>query len=168
LVGLWTEGIAYIVNNTKEFNDKEGHIVQGEYSISIDLSNLEGNIGKELYNDGTHRIYVSHLENTGRTYIIVFRSIGDYSLTSASLVSGVHHATINENSFTILMSAKMTANYNGEIYESSESGISGLNYKNGDDFSFYIFPSDAYKTINEKDIVKLTVTDLYKNIWRKK
>ncbi|UVI29327.1 hypothetical protein [Paenibacillus spongiae] len=176
LIGLWTEGMAYIANNTKEFTDTKGHIVQGEYSIPIDLSDLESNIGKELYNDGAYRIYVSWIDHTGSInsggYQIGFRSSGSYSLSNASLISGAHHATVNGNSFTTSMSARMTASYNGKHYTSSVSGLSGLNYKDGDYFSFYIFPSESYEnqeiSLNETGIVLLTVSDLYKNVWSKK
>lgn len=176
LIGLWTGGMANIANNTKEFTDRNGHIVQGEYTIPIDLLNLESNIGKELYNDGIHKIYVSWIDNTGNInsggYRIGFRSSGHYSLTGASLISGGHHATVNENSFTTNMTAKMTAQYNSKNYTSSVYGVSGLNYKDGDDFAFYIFPSESYKiqeiSLNETGIVHLTVTELFKNIWIKK
>lgn len=113
LIAIWTEGMSYIANNTEEFTDTKGHIVEGEYSISIDLSDMESNIGKDLYNDGIHRIYVSWIDTTGSVdsggFRIGFRSSGNYSLTNASLISGVHHATVNENSFTSEMSSKMTA-----------------------------------------------------------
>ncbi|MCT4544473.1 MAG: hypothetical protein N4A63_13080 [Vallitalea sp.] len=70
------------------------------------------------------------------------------------------------------MSSKMTAEYNGEKYNSSVYGLSGLNYKDGDSFLFYIFPSEVYQngeiTLKEEGIVHLTVTDLYKNIWSEK
>ena len=176
LIGIWTHGMSYIANNTKDFTDTKGHILEGEYSISIDLSNLESNIGKDLYNDGTHRIYVSRIDNTGSVntggYRIGFRSDGIYSLNSASLISGVHHATVNGNSFTIEMSAKMMAKYNEKVYNCSEFGTSGLNYKNGDDFAFYIFHNEAYEkgevSLNETGVVELTVSELYKNIWSKK
>lgn len=164
LIGLWTGGMAYIANNTKEFTDENGHVVQGEYTIAIDLSNLESNIGKELYNDGTHRIYVSWIDNTGNInsgeYIIGFRSSGHYSLTGASLISGGHHATVNGNSFTTNMTAKMTAQYNSKNYTSSVSGVSGLNYKDGDDFSFYIFPTESY------EIQEISLNETGRNIER--
>jgi len=175
LIGLWKNGISYIANNTKKFSDLQSHIIEGNYSVSIDLSNLESNIGKELYNDGIHRIYVSHVDNTGNInsggYRISFRASGQYSLIKATLISGVHHATLGDKSFIYTMSAKMTAEYDCKTYASSEMGISGLNYKDGDDFSFYIFPTEAYKkneiSLNEKGIVHLTVTNLYENIWSK-
>lgn len=176
LIGLWAGGIGYIADNTKKFTDRNGHVVQGEFTIAIDLSNLKSNIGKELYNDGTHRIYVSWIDNTGNInsggYSIGFRSSGHYSLTGASLISGGHHATVNGNSFTTIITAKMTAQYKSKNYTSSVSGVSGLNYKDGDDFSFYIFPTESYEiqeiSLNETGIVHLTVTKLFKNIWSKK
>jgi len=116
------------------------------------------------------------VDNTGQMdsggYRIGFRSTGPYSLDGASLLSGVHHETVNENSFKMNMSAKMTAKYRGNTYMSSRFGMSGLNYKDGDDFSFYVFPSEAYEkgdvTLEEAGVVELTVTDLYQNIWSKR
>jgi hypothetical protein len=174
--GLWLHGISYIANNTKEYTDKNGYTLPGKFSVSIDLSNLQINIGKEIYNNGTNKIYVSTVRNTGSSnsggYVIGFRACGQYSLTNATLVSGVHHETVNGNSFTSYMSAKMTASYNNKIYNCSEFGTSGLNYRDGDDFAFYIFPGEAYEkeevSLNEKGAVELTVTNLYINIWSKK
>jgi hypothetical protein len=176
LIGLWHQGMSYIVNNTERYTDAEGHILQGDHSISIDLSDLESNIGKELYNDGVHRIYVGWIDNTGNInsggYRIGFRSSGEYSLSGASLISGIHHETVGESTFTSNMSASMTAEYNGETYNSSVFGVSGLNYQDGDDFGFYIFPGESYESnkisLNETGVVRVTVTNLYKNIWSEK
>lgn len=176
MIGLWTSGMAHIANNTKEFTDRKGQVIQREYSMSIDLADLQSNIGKELYIDGTNRIYVSWIHNSGNSrtggYQIGFRSSGQYSLNHATLISGVHHAAVGEHSFTSNMSAKMTARYNGKVYNSQQAGTSGLNYKDGDDFSFYIFPTDAYQSgeisLDEKGKVYLTVTNLYKNVWTRR
>lgn len=175
VIGLWLNGMAYIANNTKEFIDTKGHVISGEYSICVNLNNLKSNVGKELYNDGGSKIYVSWIDNTGNSntggYRIGFRSCGQYSLNGATLVSGAHHETVNDNLFTAYMTAKMTAKYNSKIYNSSEFGTSGLNYKDGDDFSFYIFPSEAYDggelSLNEKGTVEISIKNLYKNIWIK-
>lgn len=175
LLGIWTKGMSYVADNTKDFNVNKSHSVEGEYSMLIDLSNLKNNIGKDLYNDGTHRIYVSSVKNTGSInsggYIIFFRSDGRYSLNDATLVSGIQHTRTDENLFTYDMMAKMTAEYNGKSYNSSVSGTSGLNYKDGDEFGFYIFPSESYETneisLKERGVSVLTVTNLYKNIWSK-
>lgn len=87
------------------------------------------------------------------------------------MISGVHHLALGPQMFTSRMVAKMTAEYKGNSYNSSEAGHGGLNYKNGDDFSFYIFPSEAYAenevTVNESGQVRITISHLYKNVWRK-
>ena len=175
-IALWFNGISYIANNTKQYSDEEGHTIGNEYQISINLYDLESNIGKELYNDGESKIYVSWIDNTGSSnsggYRIGFRSCGIYSLNGATLVSGVCHENVDNNSFRTYMSAKMTAKYKDNIYNSSVLGTSGLNYKDGDEFAFYIFPSEAYDkenvSLDEDGIVKLSIKNLYKNIWTKK
>lgn len=174
-LGLWQEGMAFIANNTQDFNDKNGNLIPGEYTLSIDLSDLKSNIGKEIYNDGEYRIYVSWIDNTGAInsggYRIGFRSVGKYSLSGASLISGIQHKTVGEHSFTTVMTAKLQAEYKMQLYNSPTYGLTGLNYKSGDDFSFYLFPIMAYKrkevTLEETGTVELTLSNLYKNIWTK-
>lgn len=170
LYGLWTDGMAYIANNTKDFTDREGHFIEGEYSMEVDLSDFEINHGKEIYNDGEHRIYVSWLQTTyNGGYDIGFRSSGKYSLSGASLISGVYHETINDHSFTTSTTARMTIEFDGKIYIAQPTGQCGLNYKDGDCFSFTFFLNDKSNenNIEDPDKVKLTITDLYKNVWRK-
>jgi hypothetical protein len=176
LLGLWIDGMRYVVGNTDKYNYEEGNMVDGEYSVDIDLSDLQSNMGKELYNDGTHKIYVSGVHNSGNkntgAYEIAFRSSGHYSLTGASLVSGIQHLMIDESSFTSEITANMTSTYMGETYDSFNSGSSGINFKDGDEFSFYLFPHSTYDTnrisLDEKGVVEVTVTNLYKNMWTEK
>lgn len=176
VLGLWINGMAYIANDTKAFSDASGSAMPGEYTVSINLADLKSNIGKELYHDGSSRIYVGWVDNTGSAntggYRIGFRSCGQYSLSGATLVSGARHETVGEQSFSTDMTADMTAKYNGKVYNSGIFGTSGLNYQDGDDFSFYIFPAESYQngeiTLNEGGTVELTVTNLYKNVWTKK
>lgn len=175
LISLWIKGISYIANNTEKFTDRNSSVLAGSYAITIDLNDLQSNLEKELYNDGSNRIYVSWLKTSDSPhfggYQIGFRSSGNYSLSKAMLVSGIKHATLNNNSFYSCMSAKMTAEYRGEIYNCQEAGESGLNYKDGDDFWFYIFPNESYQSgevsLNEKGMVLLCVRNLYKNVWTK-
>jgi hypothetical protein len=171
LFGLWSNGIAFLANNTKEYTNKSGQLVEGKYSLRVDLSDLESNIGKEIYNDGEHKIFVSWLQRTHNGgYDIGFRSGGQYSLSGASLISGVHHETINDHSFTTSTTANMTAQYHGKTYNASATGQCGLNYKDGDCFSFAFFLNDEPNEdpIEDAGIVELMITDLYKNIWSKK
>ncbi|RTE11593.1 hypothetical protein [Paenibacillus whitsoniae] len=172
LFGLWSCGMSFIANNTKDFTDKNGHFVEGKYSLKVNLSDLENNIGEEIYNDGDHRIFVSWFQRTHENgYEIEFRSSGKYSLAAASLISGVRHETNSDNSFTMITTAKMTVDYEGKTYIANATGQCGLNYKDGDCFSFIFFLDDEQhenNPIEHAGIVELIIADLYKNIWRKK
>lgn len=56
--GEWTPDVP--------FTDSNGHTVDEQYTVSIDLTDLDSNIGKELYSDGIHSIYVSGVDQTGQ------------------------------------------------------------------------------------------------------
>ncbi|MGX9134112.1 hypothetical protein ACWV26_06980 [Rummeliibacillus sp. JY-2-4R] len=173
---FWTKGIEYVADVPSGFINHKGHVISGESTVSIDLSNLERNIGKEVYNDGQHKIYVSWIRNTGDInkggYEIFFRSSGKYSFSKATLISGIQHTINSETSLIDSMSAKMMATYKGKTYHCEDAVFSSLNFRDGDEFSFYIFPIESYEskevTLNEKGIVYLTMTNLYKNSWSKK
>ncbi|MFD1957779.1 MULTISPECIES: hypothetical protein [Paenibacillaceae] len=162
--------MAHIANNTRDFTDKSGHLIDGKYSLEVNLSDFDSNIGKDIYTDGDHRIYVSWLQHTQNGgYDIGFRSSGQYSLSGATHISGVHHETINDHSFTMSTPAKMTAEYKGKTYDAQPTGQCGMNYKDGDCFSFSFFLKDDpnEEPVEGVGMVKLTMTDLYKNIWSK-
>lgn len=168
LLELWSKGISSVANNTEKYSDESGYVLDGSYTIQIDLADIQSNIGKELYNDGRHKIIVEWINISGVSaegINIGFRSFGDYSTDGATLISGVHHITNNDRSFSTLMTAKLTAKYKNKQYGGTVSGISGLNYKSGDDFSFDIHPAEA---LRDKGKVELTITNLYLNIWKKK
>ncbi|GIP53300.1 hypothetical protein [Paenibacillus vini] len=168
LLELWSKGISSIANNTEKYSDEAGYVLDGSYTIQIDLADIQSNIGKELYNDGRHKIIVEEINNSGVSaegINIGFRSFGDYSTDGATLISGVHHKTNNDRTFSTLMTAQLIAKYKNKQYGGAISGVSGLNYKSGDDFSFNINPVEA---LRDKGKVELTVSNLYLNIWKKK
>ena len=174
-LGLWQHGIADIANDTASFTDEGGHVLEGTYTLTLDLSDLDSNLGAELYNDGTHRIYVNWLRASDRLpgYEVGFRSSGHYSRSGASLVSGLHHATVDGGlSFMTNMSAVMTVEHPAGSHTASPTGLSGLNYKDGDDFFFSISLIDDASTRGNSPIqsgtMTLAVPDLYMNVWRKK
>lgn len=176
ILKLWYYGMSYIANNTNSFTTEYGELVPGEYDLIINLDDLESNIGKELYRDGKNRIYISWIDNTGKAstggYRIGFRSQGEYSQNGAVLISGTVHTVTNDHSFSSNMSALMAAGYNGKTYSCNVYSTGGINYRDGDSFAFYLFPSDAYEngevSLQEKGTVHITVTNLYKNVWTKK
>jgi len=171
LFGLWTNGMSYIANNTKDYTYNSGHLVEGSYSLEIGLSDLESNIGREIYSDDDHHINLAWLQRTQDDgYDVGFRASGPYSLTRATLVSGIKHETNSNHSFSILPSAKLIVEYEGKTNEAQLTGKCGINYKDGDCFSFTFFLKDHSngEAVGNPGSVKLTITDLFKNIWSKK
>jgi hypothetical protein len=167
---LWSVGMGAIANNTMEYSDKDGHLINGKYKLEIDLSDLESNIGKEIYNDGKHRIYVFWLQKVRSGGLdIGFRSSGQYSLSAATLVSGLQHETVDHQNFRSLTTAKLLVEYSGLAVNAEVTGQCGINYKDGDCFSYTFFLSEEpNEAITNSEIISLTITDLYKNIWRRK
>ncbi len=175
LIGLWRNGISFAAGSLERYSYHHS-LVEGVYKVEIDLSDLESNKGKVLYDDGECRITVLLVDNTGSAstggYRISFRSSGSYNLQKAVLVSGQKHYATQERSFSNEMTAKMTTEYKGKTYESTVFGMSGLNYKDGDEFAFYLFPGESYESkeisLDETGVVSLKLTNLSRNIWSKK
>lgn len=120
LLELWSKGIPSIANNTEKYSDEAGYVLDGSCTIQIDLADIQSNIGKELYNDGRHKIIVEWINISGVSVEgihIGFRSFGDYSTDGATLISGVHHITNNDRSFSTLMTAKVIAKYKNNQYD---------------------------------------------------
>ena len=167
-------GLHYIADNPKEFSWANGHMMSDKYSLSIDLGDLESNKGKKLYNDGDNIIYVRSVESTGNIntggYKIHFQTRGHLNNKGVTLMSGIKYL-YTSNGFDYKMSADMTAEYKNKIYNCNVMGITGFHTKDGDIFSFYIFPSEAYDkdgvTLDENGIVKINVSNLYYNEWMK-
>lgn len=175
ILGIWFEGISYAAGSLDKYSS-EFIISDKSYSIDINLDDLESNKGKIVVDDGIHKIYVDSVDNTNSInsggYRIHFRSSGKYTLDGATLLSGIKHYTTENRWYSYTMTAEMTTEYNGHKYKGSVMGLSGLNYKDGDMFSFYVFPGEAYLndniTLNEKGVAKITLTSLCRNIWSRK
>lgn|GEM_PF-595076 len=172
ILGIWSKGIAYVEGALDKYS-ADFIIRDDEHSIDISLADLDSNKGKVIFDDGEHKIYVSSVDNTGSLlsggYRIHFRSVGKYSLKGGSLISGIKHYATENRWFSYEMTAKLISEYNGKKYEGPVMGLSGLIYKDGDMFSFYIFPREAYTddgiTLDEKGTVKITLTNLCENVW---
>lgn len=175
LLGFWTDGIVYIANSTDKYTCTYEKI-DDTYAVDISLSDLEKNKGKILYEDGKYKIIVDWVDNTENVnqggYRIGFKAIGVASINGAELIiSGVKHTYIEGEGFNNSLTSKATARYNQYNYECEIYG-EGPFAKDGDCFSFYIFPHSAYEsgniTLKEQGVVTLTISDLCKNIWSKK
>ncbi|GGA60557.1 hypothetical protein [Ornithinibacillus halotolerans] len=168
ILGIWIEGINYVHGKVDRYSF-ESSPVQGEFSVEIDLSDFDSNKGKVVYNDGENQIYVSEvLVHGGTDYQVSFRSSGTYNLNGATLVSGVEHA-YSQGGFTNYDRVNAIGFYRGESFELGVSHYSGLNYRDGDDFGFYLFSEDQKLDIDleEAPIIEVTITNLVMNKWYK-
>lgn len=164
---LRTQGINYFTNNIENYHNN-AHLIEGEYTIKIDLNNLENNKGKVLFDDGENQIYVSKvIAHNTRKYELFFRSRGSYSLGGATIVSGVEHKHNNDGLISKFQ-AIAKATYRGNTYKLSPSEYSGLNYNDEDEFGFYLqLPNDIVPDF-EEEMIDVAVTNLYINLWAKK
>jgi len=173
-VGMWREGIAYAAGSLDKYS-YDHMVMDGEFEITINLDDLDSNKGKVLYDKDGLLIDVAVVDEVGIMgggYRIHFRSHGKYSVDQATLVSGIKHYATESRWYSSSNDADLRSEYNGKQYEGSVMGASGLNYKDGDMFSFYLFPQEAYKnkevTFDKAGTVKVIVSNLSLNQWNKK
>ncbi len=173
-IGMRKEGISYLACTLDKYSYKS-EIIEKGYSIDINLTDLDSNIGKILYDKDNCTIVVSGVDNNpvAGGYSIFFRAQGQYSLKSGKLVSGQKHYATESRWYSTSITAKMNTEYKGKNYQGEIAGESGLIYVDGDEFGFYLFPQKIYaenivNLYNSKDLVKVTVSDLCVNTWNRK
>ncbi|WP_436371985.1 hypothetical protein [Cytobacillus sp. BC1816] len=163
--GIWIHGIKAVSEDAGDIFT-QAYPVEGNYTVKISLSNLEKNEGKVLYEEENNKIYVSEVFiDTNSNYQVVFRSSGNYNFSGATLVSGIEHARQN-NGYTDILQAKATAAYQGRTFELFPAGSAPLKYKDGDEFSFYLYASDVDP--ENEEAVEITLSNLYINFWARK
>ncbi|WP_277673510.1 hypothetical protein [Piscibacillus halophilus] len=163
---LWINGISHAANNTEDFYHHPVPI-DGEYTVEIDLSDLDSNEGKMLYRDEDRHIFISKVTMNDSVYEVTFRSFGTYGLNNAMLVSGIEHGQ-SMNGYKSELQAEAHAEYKGVSYDLDPSGSTGLIHRDGDEFSFYLNPSGEIDLdLNEEPIIEVTVSNLVVNLWVK-
>lgn len=165
---LWINGIGIIANDVEDYY-YTAFPVDGEYSVEIDLNDLESNEGKVLFNDGENEIYVSEVIFRNDNYELYFRSSGKFDMGGASLISAIEHAR-TELGFTDVMRAEVEGTYNGKTFRLRNSGSSGLNYRDGDSFGYYLIPEEAEIELDleKESVMMVTISNLHMNLWAKK
>lgn len=173
-VDVWSQGIGYFYGQMDRYGYRCTPVTDS-FSVSVDLSNPQSNVGKTLYNKDGCKIEIGLMDQLDRSkggYRIGFRSHGVYTAESALLVSGVKHITTEGRTFTANLTASMKTKYNGVTYSCKSFGENGMTGKDGDMFCFYLFPQEAYDrnqvTLNETGKAELTVSGLVKNCWYRK
>jgi len=163
---LQTYGINYYANDIENFHNKT-YPIDGEYTIQIDITDVDNNNRKVLFEDGENEIYVSEvIAHNPKKYELFFRSNGSLSLGGAVIVSGVEHKNYKDGLISKLQ-ATAKATYKGDTYKLSPSEYSGLTNSGVDEFGFYLeLPDDIASDF--EGMIDVTVTNLYINFWSKK
>lgn len=158
--GTWRHGLAYQrVDSNYRITYEE---IPGDYSVELDLKDLESNVGKVLYQDDTGcRILVDSMdENRQGEYRVWFRAYGVYGRAGGALVSGCQTTPVEKTTWTLDMSTSMTATVDGVEYPCTLAGASGLIYQDGNNFGFHLNPraEDTWEPVSIEGLDQLTVT----------
>ncbi|MGM9663163.1 MAG: helix-turn-helix transcriptional regulator [Oscillospiraceae bacterium] len=160
--GTWRDGLAFQLHDANygvAYQD-----VPGGWSLELDLTDLESNVGKLLYEDESGcRIEVSQVDTNGTDgseYRVWFRAYGVYDRGGGELVSGCQSTPVDKTAHTLSTSASMTATVDGAPYPCTEAGASGLIYKDGNMFGFYLNPRTPqdFQKISVEGLDRITVT----------
>jgi hypothetical protein len=168
IFNLQAQGITYFTTDIENYYNN-AHPIEEEFSIEIDLKNLEINSGKELFDDGENRIYLSRIiSHNAKDFELFFRSSGSYSLGGATLVSGLKHKHNNDGIISDFQ-AEGTAMYMKNTIKLSPTVSSGLKYLDGDEFGFQLELPEPIASETEGDVlIDVVITNLYLNLWAKK
>lgn len=142
-LGTWTGGLQYQLGYPVYRADYSD--VPGSYSVELDLSDLESNAGKILYEDDTGcRITVYQLdEMRSGIYRVWFRSHGVCGRSGGQLVSGTVPCQTGSARWSDTGWPQAAASVNGLIRECPIAGFCGLNRKDGNEFGFYLTAGDG-------------------------
>jgi len=157
IFGIAIDGMGYMFNHQKKYTVTTQNI-NTNIEFTLNLKDLSSNEGKIIYQDKDCNIEIDQVDKTDSgEYCIFLRSHGSYSYSQARLISGIAHHPNTFNS-----SASLKINIGGELYDCSIAGMSGINYKDGDQMGFYL-SSGGYSPIddnNEINEVTLILSDL--------
>ncbi len=186
VLGIWIHTSGYIEFQNNGFSyldsnqDKYDLIHQTDanaYTMEIDLTDLDSNSGKHLWENGDQYMEVAFIKNERNQggYRIFFCSHGIYNFNGGYLTSGIKHSRPRENGIQYDITADLITTYNGKSYLAdyqAKLGYAGNTEKDGDNFSFYLFPAEAYEEdgIPLENAGKATITlyNLTEHTWTRK
>ena len=157
--GVWTEGMSFISTDNKHYTFSQTP-VEGKFDFTVRMDDLESNTGKVVYRDENGYIDISVMDSDSGQYRIHFRSHGRYTRRGAVLISGASHPAHTYN-----VDASLSVILGDISYPCSVAGVTGVSYKDGDMFSFYI-PSEVIK--DDTETLSFQLSDLVQNRWHRK
>ena len=171
-IGTFQSGLAFMMQNPAYYINysKVDSVAEAE----IDLYNMESNAGKIIYDDGVCSLEIKLVRQESGTYNIFFRTHGKYNSSGGTLISAVKQIRNENGTYSIECVGKMQVIVDDKVYESNNSALGGLNYKDGDVFGFYLFPLDCYENgqflldeqiKDQNGVVKIQLSHLNKTTW---
>ncbi|MBQ7321399.1 MAG: hypothetical protein IJW99_04830 [Clostridia bacterium] len=144
-------------------------------TFTVDLDDLASNAGREIFREGKMYIEIDEVvydapqRNNPGSYRIFFRAHGVYDTDGGSLVSGLISVPDASGGHTSRTTAEMSGSYRGEAFDCLYAGNTGIAYRDGDLFGYYIFPSEWHErgAVDPAGVgtVELTLTGLAVNRW---
>ena len=170
--GVWSEGVRYMNMHPDEYTAM-CQINPQEYSVEIDLNDLDSNAGKRIWEDGEQYIEIASVDcmtRKGGGYRIFFRSHGVYEFNKGSLTTKTSSLSRNNDSEAAIDNpTTLTAIYNGTVYVCNFQGETFYDKRDGNHFGYYLFPSEAYKNAKipyeNAGTVIVTIRNLAEYTW---
>lgn len=172
-ISTFQNGLAFMMENSAYQISYSN--IDSSTEAEIDLYNPESNAGKTIYDDGKCRIEIELVrhEEDGN-YNIFFRTHGKYNRSGGTLVSSIKQIRNEDGTYSYKGAGRIRVIVGDKAYEGTVSALSGLNYKDGDEFGFYLFPLDCYEDgqflldnqiEHQNGMVKIQLSHLNKTTW---
>ncbi|MCY6958686.1 hypothetical protein [Clostridium brassicae] len=174
VIGTIANGMSYLQSNSNYASSYKK--LQAPVEIELNLANLESNIGKEIYQDGQCKIIISNIEkDLNNEYKVIFRSIGTYDKNGGRLVSPIKHYVTQGKHQKYDLEGNLKTTYQRTTYMGSWSAICPLIYKDGDQFTYSLFPIKLYENgtfllqdkLQKDGNVKVSLEGLIETTWMK-
>ena len=142
-LGTWISGLQYQVGHPAYnifYQD-----LPGTYSLELDLKDPEANAGRVLYEDdsGCHIVVEELTEDGNGDVRVFFRAHGIYDRTGGQLVSGIVPLQTGTFHWEDRGWPQASVTVGNLTRKSSFAGSTGLNWKDGNYFGFYLTAEHA-------------------------
>ena len=159
--GYWdvlNNGIHGMDHNTDIFGTSRG-FRDGRWSVDIDLSEPESNVGKVLFEEDEYSIVIDEVYQNNEHYCVGFRSYGKYTMNEGAVYSALHWNTDKEGITSTDWISKVYISCGELEWEAALRGYGG-HPKEGARFDIYVYPAPAVAEIELPDELpqKVTVT----------
>jgi hypothetical protein len=108
--------------------------IDSDINFDVNIQNLDSNENKIIYNKDGCSIMIDSIIKENHQYIIYFSSHGTYNQNSGKLITAIEHKFMPNK----MIDDKIHASCFVNNVECRNYSLSGINFKDGDEFSFII------------------------------